>query len=302
MSAIATKNTGNRHSMDRVKKGGGKFCKICKDVGKTHDEYTSHYVRESPSPNSRVVCPTLIAAVCRYCKEGGHTVNHCPKIEAKNRQDAKNDNIQTFGIVSKSYCMPTTDSNNKTKSPYKQSSAYAVLDFSSDEEEEEEKEDEKDEKEAIVTPPPTDNIVSYASILKKAQQKSTMPSQVESLIPSKLNFNDEDVVTLDKITKQWADEEDLDDAIILNTVDAVPVPFDADHPLARFIAFTDALVVDYTKNFAESIAITSDAFQQLSKNWEAKFFEFEGGKKVMDKAKNTNARARSIIMTERYIR
>ena len=141
MSAIATKNTGNRYSMDRVKKGGGKFCKICKDVGKTHDEYTSHYVRESPSPNSRVVCPTLIAAVCRYCKEGGHTVNHCSKIEAKNRQDAKNDNIQTFGIVSKSYCMPTTDSNNKTKSPYKQSSAYAVLDFSSDEEEEEKEEE-----------------------------------------------------------------------------------------------------------------------------------------------------------------
>jgi len=300
MSAIATKNTGNRHSMDRVKKGGGKFCKICKDVGKTHDEYTSHYVRESPAPNSRVVCPTLIAAVCRYCKEGGHTVNHCPKIEAKNRQEKKNDNIKTFGIVSKSYCAPTTDSNKKTKSPDKQSSAYAVLDFSSDEEDEEDEEDEKEE--TIVTPPPTDNIVSYASILKKAQQKSTMPSQVESLIPSKLNFNDEDVVTLDKITKQWADEEDLDDAIILNTVDTVPVPFDADHPLARFVTFTDAIAVDYTKNFSESIAITSDAFQQLSKNWEAKFFEFEGGKKVMDKAKNTNARARSIIMTERYIR
>lgn len=297
MSAIATKNTGNRHSIDRVNKGGGKFCKICKDVGKTHDEYTSHYVRESPLPNSRVVCPTLIAAVCRYCKEGGHTVNHCPKIEAKNRQAAKNNNHNQH-IVSKSYCMPTTDSNKNTKSSDKKSSVYAVLDFSSDEEDEEEKE----EKEAIVTPPPTDNIVSYASILKKAQPKSTMPSQVDSLIPSKLNFNDEDVVTLDKITKQWADEEDLDDAIILNTVDTAPVPFDADHPLVRFVTFTDAIAVDYTKNFSESIAITSDAFQQLSKNWEAKFFEFEGGKKVMDNAKNTNARARSIIMTERYIR
>jgi len=295
MSAIATaKNTGNRYSTDRVKTGGGKFCKICKDVGKSLDEYTSHYVRESPAPNSKVVCPTLIAAVCRYCKEGGHTVKHCPKIAAKNRQEAKNSNQH---IVSKSYCMPVTDSKKNTKSSDKKSSVYAVLDFSSDEEEEEEVEEE-----VVVTPQTTDNVVSYASILKKAPQKSTTPSLIESLIPSKLNFNDEDVVTLDMITKQWADEENLDDAIILMTVDAVPVLFDADHPLARFVFFADSLALDFTKNFSKSIAITSDAFQQLSKNWETKFFEFEGGKKVMDKAKDTNARARSIVMTERYIR
>lgn len=303
MSAIATENAGNRYSMDRDNKGGGKFCKICKDVGKTRAEYTSHYVRETPSPNSRVVCPTLIAAVCRYCKEGGHTVKHCPKIAAKNRQEAKNHNLH---IISKSYCMPVTGSKKNTKSSDKKSSVYAVLDFSSDEEEEEEVEDEvvvmKKEEEVVVTPQTTDNVVSYASILKKAPQKSTTPSQIESLIPSKLNFNDEDVVTLDMITKQWADEENLDDAIILRTVDAVPVLFDADHPLARFVFFADSLALDFTKNFSKSIAITSDAFQQLSKNWETKFFEFEGGKKVMDKAKDTNARARSIVLTERYIR
>jgi hypothetical protein len=295
MSAIATtQKIGKSHYNTKVKTGGGKFCKICKDVGKTNDEYTSHYVRESPAPNSRVVCPTLISSVCRYCKEGGHTVKHCPKIEAKNRQDSKNDN-QTFGIISKSYCMPTTHSKKKSQTIDQNSSAYAVLDFSSDEEEE--------PIEVIVTTPTTKSVVSYASILQKEPLKYTMRSQVKSLIPTKLNFDLNNVVTLDKITKLWADEEDdLDDAIILNIVVKHPFPYDVNHPLNRFVSFTDALASDYTNSFTKSIAITSDAFQQLSKNWEAKFFETEGDQNTMNKTNTTNARARSIMMTERYIR
>jgi len=266
--------------------GGGKFCKICKDIGKTRDEYTSHYVRETPNPSSRVLCPVLLSSVCRYCKEGGHTVKHCPKIGAKNHQEVK---VKDAHIV----CTETDKKKNNTSVSLNNFSALAELDIVSD-----------DEDEVVVTPP-TKSVVSYSSVLKKAAQpiKTNMPSQVESLIPTKLNFGSCNVVTLDKITKRWADEEDPDDCEILYTT-VIPLrPFDENHPLSRFVSFVDVLADDYTKSFSKSIAITSDAFQQLSKNWETKFFSINAGSRdAFEKSPTTNTRTRSIIMTERYIR
>jgi len=61
---------------------------VCHDAGKTEAEYTSHYVRETPEPNSRVVCPTLLCAECKYCYEIGHTPSCCPILKSKNRLDA----------------------------------------------------------------------------------------------------------------------------------------------------------------------------------------------------------------------
>jgi hypothetical protein len=298
MSAIAKNTkTGNRYSNTRPKVGGGKFCKICKDMGKSMEEYTTHYVRETPDPTSKVVCPVLIAAVCRYCKAGGHTVKHCPKIGEKNRHQAKALKDQSH-IISKNYCIEVTKTTTKNKVSRDQNNfaAFAVLndDDSSDEE----------EMEVINTPPPSSNVVSYASVLRKVPPPTTnmfAPSQVASLIPVKLAFNDEDVVTLDNITGKWCDEEDIADTIILKTVCTPPTPFSTDHPLNRFVSFIDALAREYTKEFSAPIAITTDAFQQLSKNWEAKFFEFEGNETAMNKVKDTNLRARSIVMTERYI-
>lgn len=62
------------------------FCKVCFDTGKTIEMYNSHFVRESRDPNSRILCPTLLALECRYCFVRGHTVSKCPKLEnAKSR-------------------------------------------------------------------------------------------------------------------------------------------------------------------------------------------------------------------------
>jgi len=60
---------------------------VCHDAGKTEAEYTSHYVRETPEPNSRVICPTLLKAECNYCYEIGHTPSCCPALKSKNRLD-----------------------------------------------------------------------------------------------------------------------------------------------------------------------------------------------------------------------
>ena len=53
------------------------YCKVCHDAGKSRAEYTSHFLRETPSRNSRVVCPTLLATVCRKCGQGGHMSSYC---------------------------------------------------------------------------------------------------------------------------------------------------------------------------------------------------------------------------------
>ena len=209
---------GNRYSVANTNKGGGKFCKICKDTGKTLSEYTSHYVRESPDPNSKVVCPTLIAAVCRYCKNGGHTVKHCPKIEARNRQEHKKD----VHIISKNYCKETTD----TKESLTYQSAFSVL----QDDDENEGENEEIESTTHVTPPSPDikkeHIISYASILKKPppppqskKEENLTVSQVDSLIPTKLDFSQEvDTENADSIfdvTGKWSDDEDIEDCDIL---------------------------------------------------------------------------------------
>lgn len=57
-----------------------KFCNFCKNAGKTESEYTSHFLRESKDPNSRIMCPTLLSMECRYCFKKGHTVSKCKKL------------------------------------------------------------------------------------------------------------------------------------------------------------------------------------------------------------------------------
>ena len=56
------------------------FCKVCHDAGKSEKEYTSHFVKSEPGPNGKVVCPTLLNQVCRYCDKPGHTAGYCPII------------------------------------------------------------------------------------------------------------------------------------------------------------------------------------------------------------------------------
>jgi hypothetical protein len=60
------------------------YCKVCHDAGKSKAIYTSHFVKDSPGPNGKVICPYLLSLNCRYCKENGHTLSHCEKLKYKN--------------------------------------------------------------------------------------------------------------------------------------------------------------------------------------------------------------------------
>lgn len=61
-------------------------CKVCKDAGKSAEEYGSHW----PKGNDGVtVCPTLLSQECRYCHQAGHTVKYCKALEKDNAMRAK---------------------------------------------------------------------------------------------------------------------------------------------------------------------------------------------------------------------
>jgi hypothetical protein len=62
------------------------FCKVCYDAGLPVAEYTSHFVKDQPGPNGKVVCPTLLAQKCLVCGIAGHTSSYCSQ---KNQQDAE---------------------------------------------------------------------------------------------------------------------------------------------------------------------------------------------------------------------
>jgi hypothetical protein len=105
-----------------------KFCKVCHDSGKEESLYTSHFIRETRDPNSRVVCPTLLSLECRYCFKKGHTRNYCPTLKNGRPQITQ----------------PTLRTEERTESsrkPQVQRNIYMILDDDEEKEEKEEKED-----------------------------------------------------------------------------------------------------------------------------------------------------------------
>src|SRR5210317_1109788 len=82
------------------------FCKVCKDAGKKEADYTSHWVRDAPGPNGKVVCPTLLRTECKYCKATGHIIKFCPKLKGKywdnHDPSNNNNNISTVKVTYKS--------------------------------------------------------------------------------------------------------------------------------------------------------------------------------------------------------
>ena len=56
-----------------------KFCGICKAVGKSEEEYSSHFTKSAPGPKGVVTCPLILSSVCKCCSKQGHFADHCPK-------------------------------------------------------------------------------------------------------------------------------------------------------------------------------------------------------------------------------
>jgi hypothetical protein len=62
------------------------LCVVCRDAGKTEKEYTSHFVKDQPGPNGKVICPTLLNQACRICGETGHTSSYCSQYRPRRQE------------------------------------------------------------------------------------------------------------------------------------------------------------------------------------------------------------------------
>ena len=58
------------------------FCQVCKNAGKTIEEYSSHYIKNKPGPYGVVVCPTILNSECSYCHKKGHFKKYCGVLKA----------------------------------------------------------------------------------------------------------------------------------------------------------------------------------------------------------------------------
>ena len=72
-------NGGNRNTSATSYANATPFCKVCCDAGLPADKYNSHYVKDQPGPNGKVVCPTLLSQRCLICGVPGHTTRYCPE-------------------------------------------------------------------------------------------------------------------------------------------------------------------------------------------------------------------------------
>jgi hypothetical protein len=126
--------------MNTVKSStSGKFCKVCKDAGRTEAEYTSHFTRATRDIKSAVICPTLLANVCRYCDKTGHTNKFCPKKIRDAKQSEKHMRTREF--------LARDNGINKTQTVTSISTnRFKMLETEEDDDTEEEKEDKVERK------------------------------------------------------------------------------------------------------------------------------------------------------------
>ena len=157
--SVSTSLSNHRHQGNRRQQGGNRrpqkktFCKVCFDANKSEEEYTSHFLKDRPGPDGKVVCPTLLSTECRYCHEHGHFKSHCPVLEerkcdkprnTKRRGVNRRQNFESGSWVTVAVSKQLDEAIAATKTQCKVSvpvqkftsqSAFASLDSSDDEEE-----------------------------------------------------------------------------------------------------------------------------------------------------------------------
>jgi len=80
---MSSRNTTNATRNNTVAASATPYCKVCHDAGKSKSEYTSHFVKDQPGPNGKVICPTLLNQACRICHKVGHTSSYCPQYKSR---------------------------------------------------------------------------------------------------------------------------------------------------------------------------------------------------------------------------
>jgi len=183
-------NSNNSNKSNKSNKKTGKFCKVCFDSGKDESIYTSHFVKSAPV-NGVIVCPTLKATVCRYCKKSGHTVKFCKALQEKEKMNKK---------------MPTKTPVKKEKVVEKMINPFEVLIMESDDEDEV-------NVPSIVTIAPKIALTGWAAIAampkKEEPKKVTLVVKEKPVEESGNRYLKKDFSN--RVWKSWADYSDSDD-------------------------------------------------------------------------------------------
>jgi hypothetical protein len=184
-------------------------CKVCQDAGKPETLFRSHFTRENRDPNSRVVCPTLLALECRFCHKNGHTVKYCPVLKGREKEEKQKQ---------RAYIMDEPTPTKVTKKVT--NNRFAC--FDSDEDEEVEVEVEVEVEDVDIEFPvlcqsiaPVKIQTGYAAALSKPRQEKPRQEQVkEEEKPVKIVVPVPRVApwALNRTTKHsWADDTDSSD-------------------------------------------------------------------------------------------
>jgi hypothetical protein len=79
----------NTKSYAKKSQEANKCCNFCLNAGQPESVYRSHFLRASPEPGSKVVCPLLLATECNYCYQPGHTPKSCPVLKAQEKTNKR---------------------------------------------------------------------------------------------------------------------------------------------------------------------------------------------------------------------
>ena len=189
------------------------FCKVCKDAGKSEQEYTNHSVRNN---QGKVLCPTLLNQSCKYCKNTGHTVKYCEVLKLKEKNERREEYINKQKPIKKKNAAMKCVNNNTFASAFDDDSdteceSDLETEFDTELGSELETQFEVDIDLNEKLPVATNYIRSYASVLVddsvpqvknyKTKEKDTSMSNFIQKVKDENNFK----------SKFWGDDYDSDE-------------------------------------------------------------------------------------------
>jgi hypothetical protein len=189
-SGGSKKSTGVLVCNPNMSRGSARkpYCAVCFKAGKSVDVYTNHFTKSSLDSNATVVCPTILAAQCAYCKKTGHFKSVCPMLKEKEK------NAQRKVAVTVALVSSVSSEKGVSQSKQRHQSGFSV--FGDDEED---SCDECTEENVTVSTADSDEMglmpVTYASVCKMTSPVRTKQTLSAFPFPRKC------------ISHNWADND-----------------------------------------------------------------------------------------------
>ena len=79
------------YARSTASRGENKFCGVCQKKGLPKSVYTSHFTKSVPGEKGIVTCPTILNAVCSFCRQKGHWADEkfCSAMRAENKRNRR---------------------------------------------------------------------------------------------------------------------------------------------------------------------------------------------------------------------